>query len=134
MAACQYDTSRRRHILFFIKVSLIYNVVPISSVQQSDSVMHINASPFLSYLPSQSIPRDWIQLPVVYNRTLLLIRSKFNNLHLLTPNSWSVPLPLGNHTSDLYVCESVSLLLTGSFAQYFRFHICDIIWYLSFCF
>ena len=30
-----------RHIFFLIEVELIYNVVPISAVQQSDSVLHI---------------------------------------------------------------------------------------------
>ena len=45
-------------------------------------------------------------------RTLLCIHSICNNsLCLLTPNSQCIPpsphLPLGNHTSLLYVCESV---------------------------
>ena len=53
----------------------------------------------------------WIELPVLYIRTLLFIYSKGNNLHLPTPNSQSIPLfpyPLGNHRSILY--ESISLL------------------------
>lgn len=31
-----------------------------------------------------------------------------------------VPSPLGNHKPVLYVCESVSILQTGSFVPYFR--------------
>ena len=43
-----------------IKVCLIYNVVPVSAVQQSDPVIHIYILFFLCYLPSWSIPRDWV--------------------------------------------------------------------------
>ena len=49
-----------------------------------------------------------------YSRTSLLIHSKCNSLHLLAPNSPSIPLPspllLGNHKSALYVHESISVL------------------------
>ena len=60
--------------------------------------------------------------------TFLFIHSKCsNNLHLPTSDSQSIPLPphipLGNHKSVLYVYGSVSVLWTGSFAPYFRFHI-----------
>ena len=63
---------------------------------------------FLYYLPSWSIPRDWIYFPVLYSRTPLFIHSKCKRLHLLTPNSPSIPhppLPLGNHQSVLCVYE-----------------------------
>ena len=46
--------------------------------------------PFLYYLPSWSIPRDHVHM----GRTSLLIHSKFNSLHLLTPNSQFIPLLL----------------------------------------
>ena len=42
-----------------------------------------------------------------------LLYSKYSSLHLPTPNSQSIllsPLTLGNHKSDLYVCEAVSVL------------------------
>ena len=62
-----------------------------------------------------------------YSRILLFIHSRCNSLHLLTTKSQSIPLPhplpLGNHKSDVYVCESVTLLQIGSFVPYFRFHI-----------
>ena len=48
---------------------------------------------FFPYYFPWSIPGDWILFPVLYNRTLLLIHSKCNSLHLLTPNSQSIPLP-----------------------------------------
>ena len=65
---------------FFIKVWWIYNVMPISAIQQRDPVIPIHTFFFSYYLPSQSIPRDWIEFPVLDSRTSLLIRSKWNSL------------------------------------------------------
>ena len=62
--------------------------MPISAVQRSDPVIDIHTFPFSYYLPSWSIPRDWIEFPVLYSRTSLLIHSKWNSLHLLTPNNF----------------------------------------------
>ena len=75
-----------RHVkivfLIFIKVLLNYIVVSNSAVQQSDPVIYIYSYTHISflsyYLPSCSIP-------VLYSRTSLLIHSKGNSLHLLTP-------------------------------------------------
>ena len=81
-------------LLFFKnKVWLIYNVGPISAIQQNDPVIHIYTFFFSIYLPSWSISRDWIWFPVLYNRTSLLIHFKQNSSHLPTPNSQSVLLP-----------------------------------------
>uniref|UniRef100_A0A8D1MWB5 Ig-like domain-containing protein n=1 Tax=Sus scrofa TaxID=9823 RepID=A0A8D1MWB5_PIG len=43
--------------------------------------------------PGKSLGGAWIEFPVLYSRTSLLIDSKCNSLHLLTPNSPSIPLP-----------------------------------------
>ena len=60
----------------------------------------------------------WIQFPILYIGTLLT-HFKCNSLFLPTPiacmyQSQSIPLPpflpLGNHKSVLYVCESVPVL------------------------
>ena len=69
--------------------------------------------PFLHFLPSWSITRHWMQFPELNSRNLLFIHYKCNSLHLLIPNSQSIPLPtllLGNHKSVVCVCESISLL------------------------
>ena len=67
---------------------------------------HIYILLFLYYLPRYSSLRLDI-VPVLYNRTSLLIHSKCNSLLLLTSNSQSVPFPLGNHKSvSLGVCYS----------------------------
>ena len=44
---------------FYWSIELIYNVVPISAVQQSDSVIHIYSF-FNYYFPLWFIPGDWI--------------------------------------------------------------------------
>ena len=46
------------NLIFFIKEELIYNVVPIFAVQQSDPVIDINTFLFLYCHPSRSIPRE----------------------------------------------------------------------------
>ena len=67
-----------------------------------------------------------MQFPVLYSRTLLFIHSTCNSLHLPTPNFQSIPLPpplpLGNHKSVLYICQSVSVSQVCSYVLYFRFH------------
>ena len=46
---------------------------------------------FSSYLPSWSIPRDWIGFPVLYSRTSWLIHFQQKSLHPLAPKSQSIP-------------------------------------------
>ena len=57
---------------------MIYNVLSISAVQQSDPVIHVYTFFFSYYLPSCSITSDWIESPVLYSRTSFLIHSKCN--------------------------------------------------------
>ena len=88
----------------------------ISSVQQSDSVIHIY---YFSYsFPLQFITGYWIQFPVLYTRFLLLIHPTYTSLYLLIPNSQSSPRPshLGNHS-----LLSVSLFLFHKYV-----HLCCI--------
>ena len=63
---------------FFIEVELIYSVVPISTVQQSDSVLHIYS--FFNILFHYGLSQE-----------ILFIHSKCNSLHLPAPNSQPIP-------------------------------------------
>ena len=63
--------------VYFIKVQLIYSVVPISAVQHSDPAIYTYMFFSSYYLPSCCIPREWIQFPVLYSRTSYLIHSIF---------------------------------------------------------
>ena len=84
-----------RFFVFNFLLQLIDNVLSISAVQQSDSVICIYTHTlfFSHYLPSCSITSDWIQCPVLYSGISLPVHSKCNSGHLLTPNSQSIPPP-----------------------------------------
>ena len=74
---------------------------------------------------------------MLHSRISLLIHSKGNSLHLLTPSSQStpsLPRPLGNHKS--IILQVHEFLFCGKFhlCHILRFYICDIIWHLSFSF
>ena len=112
---------------------MISNVVPISTVQQRDSVIYITEEVevyiyifffFKYFFPPWSIPGDLIAFPVLYSGTVFL--HKCNSLHLPTPTTVhpsSSRLPLSNHKSVLCVCVSHSVLQMDSFAPCFRFHV-----------
>ena len=102
------------NFLVFIKVELNYNIVTISAVQQSDSIIYIYIYIYVCvcvyvcvyiyiYIYTHILfnilfHRGLLQkigcsFPVLYSGTLLFILSKYNILHLLTPNSQPVLLP-----------------------------------------
>ena len=101
-------------IYYFMKVSLIYSVVPISAVQQSDPVIHLYTFFFSYHLPSRSIPRDWLSAPVLYSRThcFSIPNARVCIYQPQLPVHPTPALPLSNHKFVLYVCESVCV---GSF-------------------
>ena len=94
-------------IFFFLGVQLIYNVVLISAVQQSDSVIHIIIFHIFSI---GFIMGYWIYFPVLYSRTLLLTHPICTSFHLLIPDCSSIhPLhasPLA--TASLFSSVSIS--------------------------
>ena len=59
--------------MFFIKVKLIYNVVPISAVQQSDPVIHVHTLPIANsqalynYVTCQWSMKPLIILPLTFD-------------------------------------------------------------------
>ena len=90
------------YLFYLFLLQLIYNVLSISTVQQSDPVMHIYTLYFSHYPPSCSITNDYIQLPVLHSRMPLPIHSKSNSFHILIPESQSIhlpPTPRGKHKS-----------------------------------
>ena len=111
-----------------IGVELLYNVVLVSAVQQSESALCTHTSPhfwisfpFGSPQSSESSSLCYAvgsrQLPVLYI-------SQF------------IPSPLAIHTLVLYVCVSISALQISSSIPFFQIpHICINIQYLfsSFC-
>ena len=97
----------------------------ISAVQQSDSVIYIYIyTHTLFHIPFPYGLSQDIQYSSLCYKTF--IHSVYNSLHLLIPNSHSIPPPspiaLGNHRSVFYVYDSISASQTGSFLPYFRLH------------
>ena len=119
---------------FFFEVQLIYNVVSISAVQQSDSVLYIQTFFFKYSFPLWFIPEIGCS-SLCYTDgpcclSILNVRVCIYQPQIPSP-SLSLPTPLGNHKSVLYVCESLSQIC--SFVSIFQIpYISDTIWYLSF--
>ena len=68
------------------------------TVKWSSHIYYMCVCVYILFLIWSSITvyHKWldIYLPVLYSRTSLLIHSKCNSLHLLSPNSQYIPLPL----------------------------------------
>ena len=93
---------------------MIYNVVLVSGVQQSDSVIHIHISILLQVLFPFRLLLNIEQSSLCYavspcwlsilSIVVCLCQSQTTNLSL------PQPFPFGNHKFVFYVCESVSVL------------------------
>ena len=73
----------------FIEVQSICNAVPISVIEQSESVI---CMPFSYSFSVWFIIGYWIQFPELYSQTFLFIHSKHSSLHLIISNFQSIPL------------------------------------------
>ena len=92
--------TRTKYLKFVFLMIFIFSVIVglhcsvnfllYSKVTQSHIHVYIL---FVQYPPLCSITSDKIQFPVQYSRISLIIHPKCNNLHLLTPDSQSIPLP-----------------------------------------
>ena len=99
---------------FFIGVYLIYNVVLVSGVQQSESVIHIHISTFLKilfpYRSLWSIEKSSLCYTVgpyelsVFYIVVFMCQSQSPNLSL------PATVPPGNHKFVFYICDSISVL------------------------
>ena len=72
--------------IYFIQVWLAYNVVLVSTVQQSDSVVNIYVFCFL-FFSIMVYHRILTQLPVLYSRTLFILGNKLDFLQLSSVTS-----------------------------------------------
>ena len=108
-----------------IGVQLLYNVVLVSTVQQSESAIHIHISPLFwisfPFRSLQSIQQSSLcytvgshQLSILYIVSIVYIcQSPF-------PNSSHSPFPLGVHTFVLYFSVSISALQISSSVPFFQ--------------
>ena len=118
-----------------ILLQLIQNVVLISSVQQSDSVMHIYI--IFHILFHYDLSQDTEYSYLCYTVEPSYLFTHICSLPLLISNSHSFPpLPTlpGNHKPVLYTYEYVLLHRYVDLYYILILHISDIIWYFSFSF
>ena len=66
--------------LDFLKLRLIYHVVPISAVQQSDPGIHIHIQSFSHIIFHHVLSQEIRYSSLLYSRISLLIHSKYNSL------------------------------------------------------
>ena len=80
---------------------MINNVVLVSGVQQSDSVIHIHVSILFQILCPFKLLQNTEQFPVLYDRSLLVIYFKYSSVYMSISNSQFIPppatLPPGNY-------------------------------------
>ena len=90
------------YALFFV----FYNVVLVSGVQQSESVIHIHISTVFYILFPYRPLEYWVEFPVLYIRSLLVICFIYCSVYMSIPISHFVPLPHlppGNPSYALWV-------------------------------
>ena len=102
----------------------------ITTVQQSDSVIHIyTCIPLLNILFHYGLSYDIEYNSLCYSRTFLFIYSIYKRLDLLTPTSQSTPLPtpsppLSKHQS-VFLCPWFHFCLIDRFIWVILCHILD---------
>ena len=87
LSTCSHDVPlcREQRFFFLVEVELIYNVVLVSGVQQSVSVMHIYIYIFFRFSSLEGYLNILGTVPVLYNKTLLFIF--YSCVYMLLSNS-----------------------------------------------
>ena len=75
--------------VFFKKnLSLVYHIVLVSGVQQSDSFIYIHISIVFQILfPCRVLQNTEYEFPMLYSRSLVIIYFMYSSVYLLIPNS-----------------------------------------------
>ena len=116
--------------LIFIEVQLLYNIVIVSTVQQSELAIRIHIPPLFwisfPFRSPQSIEQSSLCYTVASHQLCILyIVSKVYICQSQSPNSSHPPFPLGIHTFVLYACVFTSALQIISSIPFFQIpHIC----------
>ena len=108
--------------LNLIGVYLIYNIVLVSGILQSDSVIHIHICILLENLTSYKLSQN-IEFPALYSRSLLVIYLIYSSMYMFIPSSWFIPpwhvfsyFLFGNHNFTFDIC-SVCLYFLKKFIR-----------------
>ena len=73
----------------FVEVELIFSIVLVSGVQQSESVilLYTYVYSFLDSFPTSAIIEYWVDFPMLHSRSLLAICYKHSNVYMSIPVS-----------------------------------------------
>ena len=122
---------------FIIEVQLVYNVVLITAIQQSDSVICICVCILLfCILPYYGLSQDIKYSSLLYSRALF-VPSVYKNLQVRAPASLSAlfpPSPLGKRQSDCFyftdrfICVTFAAVVVQSLS---RVHLSATAWTLA---
>ena len=123
-------------LLFFIGVQLLYNVVLVSAVHQSESAICLHIFPlFLNFLPIQATTEQWVEFPVLFSMfsSVICFKHSINQCIYVNPNLPIHPTPLSILVSKHFffsLCVSISALKIRSSIPFFWIPIymviCDI--------
>ena len=85
-------------------------ILSVSGIQQSDSIIHIYIFRWLSIIDYRYPLRYWMLFPVLYSKSFFYFM--YNNLYLLFSYSYFIPplCPLHFDNQKFVFCESVSVL------------------------
>ena len=126
--------SKQKHTLFFKKmfigVELIYNVVLVSAVQQSEPVIHTHISLSFRFFSHIGHYKVLSRVPCVMSRFLLVIIFVHSSMYMSISISQFIPPPLSPLVTISLFSTPVTLFLfcKGSFVPVFQIlHISDII-------
>ena len=88
----------------------------------SSKVTQLHVHVYILFPHVTMFHHKWLDIvPSAIQQDLIAIHSKGNSLHLLTPNSQSIPLPPPWQSQVCSPCPWVSLLQKGSFVPCLRF-------------
>ena len=76
---CEWNIVLFFNFLFYIGVELVYNAVLVSGVQQNDSVIYTYPF-FLQILFPYRLLEYWVEFPVLYIKSLLIIYFIYSNV------------------------------------------------------
>ena len=117
--------------LIVITMQLMYSVVLVSSIQQSESVKSIHISTLFKILFPYRSQKSNEQSSVLYSRSLLAIYFIYSSVYMSIPTFQLIPSPdspPGSHKFVFYICNSISVLQVSSFVPFFYIpHVSNII-------
>ena len=93
-------------VFFLFNWSILdYNVVLVSGVKQSEPILRIHIpTPSLDPFSIYAIREYWVEFPVLYRGSLLVIYFIYSSVYMSIPMSQFIPpSPPGNHVCIQYI-------------------------------